>query len=133
MLKRSLACRLPSDYPTPAAFSVIMEAVWLNAQRGPETWAHIPLVEGIGALVVVGGGGTPPLVHDLFFHLAGGPRARVLHMPSATACFDEILDKRDYYCDFYNRNPVSFEFLHTYDRAEAERPEFALPLEEATG
>jgi cyanophycinase len=110
-----------------------METALLNARRGPETWAHIPLVEGEGSLVIVGGGGTPPLVHDLFFHLAGGSRARVLHMPSATATFDEITDKREYYCDFYNRNPESFEFLHTYDRAVAETLEFAEPLNTATG
>jgi cyanophycinase len=110
-----------------------MEIALLNARRGPETWAHIPLEEGVGSLVIVGGGGTPPLVHDLFFHLAGGPRARVLHMPSATITFDEIPDKREYYCDFYDRNPESFEFLHTYDRAVAETPEFAEPLNRATG
>jgi cyanophycinase len=110
-----------------------MEAVLLNARRGPETWAHIPVVQGVGALVIVGGGGTPPLVHDLFFHLAGGPSARVIHIPSATITFNEIPDKREYYCDFYNRNPESFEFLHTYDRSEAERPEFAEPLNRATG
>jgi cyanophycinase len=92
-----------------------------------------PVLEGVGALLIVGGGGTPAMVHDLFFHLAGGPNARVIHLPSATITFEEIPDKREYYCDFYGRNPASFEFLHTYDRAVAERPEFAKPLREATG
>jgi len=90
-------------------------------------------VQGVGALVIVGGGGTPPLVHDLFFHLAGGERAKVVHIPSATRSFEEIPDKRAYYSEFYDRNPASFEFLHTYDRAVAERVEFAEPLRRATG
>ncbi len=93
----------------------------------------MPLQVGVGTLLIVGGGGTPPLVHDLFFHLAGGAAARALHMPSATGAFDEIDDKRAYYCEFYDRNPASFEFLHTYDRAVAQTRAFAAPLDRATG
>jgi cyanophycinase len=92
-----------------------------------------PVLDGVGTLVIVGGGGTPAMVHDLFFHLAGGPPARVVHLPSATRTFEEIPDKREYYREFYTRKLSSFEFLHTYDRAVAERPEFARPLREATG
>jgi cyanophycinase len=95
--------------------------------------SSFPILEGVGTLLIVGGGGTPAMVHDLFFHLAGGPNARVIHMPSATRHFEEITDRREYYCDFYDRNPASFDFLHTYDRTVAERPEFAQPLREATG
>src|SRR5579871_5073225 len=109
-----------------------MESRIANALRGPETWSHIPLQVGVGTLVIVGGGGTPPLVHDLFFHLAGGAAARVLHMPSATASFEKIEDKRDYYSAFYERQPASFEFLHTYDRAIAQTKEFSAPLDAAT-
>jgi cyanophycinase len=83
-------------------------------------------------LVLVGGGGTPPLVHDLFFHLAGGPEGRVLHIPSATRSFEQIEDKRDSYSEFFARNPT-LEFLHTYDRAVAQAREFAAPLDRANG
>jgi cyanophycinase len=110
-----------------------MESRWHHCPRGPIGWNHVPLQPGVGTLLVVGGGGTPPLVHDLFFHLAGGTAARVLHIPSATATFEEIPDKREYYCEFHDRQPASFEFLHTYDRAVAQTKEFAAPLEEATG
>src|SRR5262249_50449829 len=44
-----------------------------------------------------------------------------------------IPDKREYYCDFYDRNPLSFEFLHTYNRTIAEKKEFAESLNRATG
>lgn len=110
-----------------------METRWQHCPRGPLGWTHVPLQAGVGTLLSVGGGGTPPLVHDLFFHLAGGAAARVLHIPSATALFDEIDDKRAYYCEFYDRHPASFEFLHTYDRAVAETRAFAAPLDQATG
>jgi len=110
-----------------------MENRWKHCSRGPLSWAHVPLEVGGGALVIVGGGGTPPSVHDLFFHLAGGPAGRVIHIPSATGKFDEIDDKRAYYCEFYERNPASFEFLHTNDRAVAQRSAFAAPLDQATG
>jgi cyanophycinase len=110
-----------------------METRWQHCPRGPVGWTHVPLQVGAGTLLVVGGGGTPPVVHDLFFHLAGGAAARVLHIPSATGMFDEIEDKRAYYCEFYDRNPASFAFLHTYDRAVAETRAFAAPLDQATG
>jgi cyanophycinase len=110
-----------------------METQAANLLRGPATWSHFPVQQGVGALLIVGGGGTPPLVHDLFFHLAGGSEARLIHIPSATRTFEEIPDRRSYYSEFYGRNPASFEFLHTYDRAVAERREFAEPLNHATG
>jgi hypothetical protein len=94
-----------------------MENRWKHCSRGPHSWAHVPLEVGVGALVLVGGGGTPPSVHDLFFHLAGGPAGRVIHIPSATGKFDEIEDKRAYYCEFYARNPASFAFLTVADLA----------------
>lgn len=110
-----------------------METRSLNVQRGPSCWAHIPVVRGVGALLIVGGGGTPPMVHDLFFHLAGEEEARLIHIPSGTRLFDEIPNKEEYYSEFFGRPHRSFHFLHTYNRAVAERPEFAAPLEQATG
>lgn len=110
-----------------------MESRGTIEPRGPSCWAHIPLVKGVGALLIIGGGHTPSMIHDLFFHLAGDQEAHLIHIPSATRLFDEIPDKRDYYCEFYDPNPASFDFLHTYDRAVAERPEFAAPLSRATG
>lgn len=110
-----------------------METQSVHVPRGPETWSHFPVQQGVGSLLIIGGGGTPPLVHDLFFHLAGGSSARVVHIPSATRTFEEIADRRSYYSEFYGREPASFEFLHTYDRTVAERTEFAEPLNRATG
>ena len=94
-----------------------------------------PVREGIGTLFIVGGAGTPRLIHEEFFRLAGGRKARVIHIPSATIAFGEIKpeDLREEYEEFYSHEPESFDFLHTYDRAVAEDVAFARPLEAATG
>lgn len=96
---------------------------------------HFPAGTGDGTLFIVGGAGTPRLIHEEFFRLAGGRDARVIHIPSATISFGDIRpeDLREEYAEFHAHEPRSFDFLHTYDRAEAERPEFARPLEAATG
>lgn len=96
---------------------------------------HFPLRQGVGTLFIVGGAGTPRLVHEEFFRLAGGRHARVLHIPSATITFGDVKpeDLREEYAEFYSHEPASFDFLHTYDRATAEDPAFARPLEDATG
>ena len=96
---------------------------------------HFQVREGVGTLFVVGGAGTPHLIHEEFFRLAGGRQAQVLHIPSATMAFKEIKaeDLREEYGEFYAHEPESFDFLHTYDRAVAEGPAFARPLDGATG
>jgi cyanophycinase len=100
----------------------------------PETLpVPFPIREGVGTLVIIGGSVTPQVMYDEYFRIAGGPRARVIHIPSATITFEEIEDLRDYYIEFYEQNPASFEFLHTYDRAVAEQKEFAAALDGATG
>jgi cyanophycinase len=96
---------------------------------------HFPLRQGIGTLFIVGGAGTPRLIHEEFFRLAGGRQARVIHIPSATIAFGEIRpeDLREEYAEFFLHEPESFAFLHTYDRSVAEDPAFSRPLEGATG
>jgi cyanophycinase len=89
--------------------------------------------KGVGTLFILGGGVTCQVMYDEYFRIAGGPDARVIHIPSATRTFEEIPDLREYYYEFYEQNPASFTFLHTYDRAVAADPRFAEPLDSATG
>jgi cyanophycinase len=105
---------------------------------GPPAWepntVPVPfaLREGIGALFILGGGATCQVMYDEYFRLAGGPGARVIHIPS-TRTFEEIPDLPAYYYEFYEQKPASFEFLHTRDRSIAASPSFAEPLDRVTG
>src|SRR5262245_3405512 len=111
-----------------------MESKNSVAERPPETRpVPFPTRRGVATLFILGGGVTPQVMVDEYLRLAGGRQARILHIPSATTTFPDIPDLRDYYCEFYEPNPASFAFLHTYDRAVADTPEFAKPLDEATG
>src|SRR5262249_56279889 len=99
-----------------------------SAPREPDTLpVPFPVREGVGTLFILGGGVTPQVMYDEFFRIAGGPRARVIHIPSATITFEEIPDLREYYYEFYEQNPESFEFLHTYARPLTDRSEFTYP------
>jgi len=106
---------------------------------GPPPWepdtvpVPFPIQEGVGTVFILGGGVTCQVMYDEYFRIAGGPRARVIHIPSSTRTFEEIPNLREYYYEFYEQNPESFEFLHTYDRAVAEDPRFAEPLNSVTG
>src|SRR5262245_13051913 len=110
-----------------------------SRSSGPPPWepdtVPVPFEvrQGIGTLFIIGGGSTCQVVYDEYFRIAGSRDARVIHIPSATRTFEEIPDLRDYYNEFYQQNPASFEFLHTYDRAVAADPRFAEPLNNATG
>src|SRR5688500_15662028 len=112
----------------------MMEARAVQGPNHVHCREHFP-ADGGGTLFIVGGAGTPRLIHEEFFRLAGGRRARVIHVPSATIAFGDIKpeDLREEYAEFYRHEPESFDFLHTYDRAVAQGPEFARPLDGATG
>lgn len=106
---------------------------------GPPPWepntVPVPfeIREGVATLFILGGGVTCQVMYDEYFRIAGGKDARVIHIPSSTRTFEEIPDLREYYYEFYEQNPASFEFLHTYDRAVAENPKFAAPLDSVSG
>jgi cyanophycinase len=85
-----------------------------------------------GALVICGGGRIPDSVRDRFFELAGGHRARIVVIPTASIYADEprtllTLDP------WKKRGPASVRLLHTRRCEVADDPEFARPLTEATG
>jgi cyanophycinase len=111
----------------------------MESRSAPAVWepntVPVPfsVADGIGTIFILGGGVTPQVVYDEYFRIAGGPKARVIHIPSATRTFADIPDLREYYYEFYEQGPASFEFLHTYDRAVAQTREFAEPLNSVTG
>jgi cyanophycinase len=84
-----------------------------------------------GALVIVGGGGLPDPIRDRFLELAGGEKARLVIIPTASFKADQphLLTSRQYWAA---QGVASVKLLHTRSRAEANSPEFCRPLTEAT-
>lgn len=85
-----------------------------------------------GTLMVCGGGALPNEVYDEFVRLAGGPKGKVVLIPSAYPYpSPEALAFR---FNGWLQYPVqSFTFLHAGSREEAEKEEVSQPLAEATG
>ena len=85
-----------------------------------------------GSLVICGGGGVPEPAWRRFVELAGGRDARILIVPTANLGGDPIEDHSPIR-EWKRRGAGSVEWLHARTRAEAEDPNFALPLTKATG
>jgi cyanophycinase len=89
-------------------------------------------ISGGGTLMVCGGGNLPEEVYDEFVKLAGGPKGKLVLIPSAYPY--ENREALEYRFNGWLQYPtVSFHFLHADSREEADSEEFAKPLEEATG
>jgi len=85
-----------------------------------------------GSLVIGGGGPLPDEVLDRFAELAGGPRARVVVIPTADPGAS-LVDPAEYAAPWRKRGVASVRVIHTLSRAEADVPDFARPLDGATG
>jgi cyanophycinase len=87
-----------------------------------------------GALVICGGGGLPDPVIEEFVRLAGGPKARIVVIPTASGYADgPAADLAGFLEPWSKRGVASAVMLHTRSRAKADEPGFTRPLEEATG
>jgi cyanophycinase len=109
--------------------ALLTAALFLN----PALRAAEPRAQDLpGALVIVGGGGLPPAIRDCFLQLAGGKKARLVVIPTASARFEATGVSLSY--NFWKSQDVaSVVLLHAHQRAEADRPEFVRPLTQATG
>src|SRR5262245_26257423 len=104
----------------------------LQPTRAAETAGSPLVLKTTGSLVVVGGGKLPPLVAAKFLELAGGKKARLVVIPTAS----EIADKPQpspSYLFWQSQGAASVELLHTRDRKRADDLNFIRPLESATG
>jgi cyanophycinase len=87
-----------------------------------------------GALVICGGGGLPEPVQREFVRLAGGPKAKVVVIPTASGYADGPAATLAEFLEPWNKQGVaSAVLLHTRSRAKADEPGFTRPFEEATG
>jgi cyanophycinase len=89
-----------------------------------------------GTLVIVGGGLMPDTVRDRFLELGGGPKARLVVIPTASRRVDAGIEKvasYSYWMPLEKESKVSsVSFLHTRNREEADDPKFVKPLLDAS-
>ena len=85
-----------------------------------------------GSLVIAGGGSLPDQVMDRFMKLAGGEKAPLVIIPTASRRADEE-ETKSLLASWQDRKSASLTLLHTRSRDQANDPGFLKPLARATG
>lgn len=83
-----------------------------------------------GALVIGGGGTLPNEVRQRFVDLIGGRQAKLVVIPAYDADQIQVARITDYWREF---GAAEVQVVQARDQADANRPEFIKPLEQATG
>jgi len=87
-----------------------------------------------GTRLLAGGGKLPPEIFARFLELAGGDRAKVVLIPTASQTADDPKENEDTLRLYRERLPgAEVTLLHTRDRAVADDETFCVPLARATG
>jgi len=84
-----------------------------------------------GVLIVYGGGKLSDAALDRFLELAGGDKARLVVIPTATEKADDV-ELDSYATTWRNRGFRTVDVLHTCDRTVADSDAFTAPLKSAT-
>ncbi len=124
-------------------YAVLCSGVGLVAFLGWSYWSFThaaadpkPIIGVVrpsgGALVICGGGGVPDSVRQRFAELAGGPKAKIVVIPTASIYADDTSRTLPSLDPWKKYQPASLQLLHTRKRDMADDPEFAKPLAEAT-
>jgi cyanophycinase len=101
---------------------------------GPAAAAPLPApTELPGPLVIVGGGKMPDDVRKAFFDLAGGKKAKIVVVPTASESADDAAKADSFLAGWKALEPESVALLHTRDRKTADDPAFSKALADATG
>jgi cyanophycinase len=90
------------------------------------------VVKSPGSLLLVGGGNVTTSIRNRFVELAGGKKAHLVVVPTASTRSDRN-EVSPSYLMWRSQDVSSVETLHTRDRLQADDPEFIKPLEQATG
>ena len=85
-----------------------------------------------GALVICGGGKTPKDALDRFVQLAGGEKAHLVIIPTASDNADKTPAEK-VLAPWKTRKVASVVVLHTRSKQTANNPTFYAPLQKATG
>jgi cyanophycinase len=123
-----------------ALLALVCVALALTSSGTPvgpaEEADDLPLQQMTGSLVIAGGGLLPAAVRDRFLKLAGGSRARLVVIPTASPSVDTGSLQQHSSCaawqDLAGR-VESLVFLHTRQRTQANEASFIRPLTRATG
>ena len=83
-----------------------------------------------GSLILAGGGNLDQSIKDRFMELAGGPKAKLVVIPTASTTADT--PDTDHGAAWRTFNPATLSVLHTRERSRANEPDFVQPLREAT-
>ena len=83
-----------------------------------------------GTLLIAGGGELPDRVQRQFVELAGGANAKLVIIPGV---YVEDSFVKLYFDEWNSCGPASVHVLNASSPEEANNPEFAAPLDEATG
>jgi cyanophycinase len=112
-----------------AAWTMVVLAVtssWAE-EDGPSAAG----VQGIeGTLVICGGGRLPEEVIGRFVEAAGGPKANLVLVPTASSFADRADPER--YLAPWRERVASVTLLHTRSRETADQDDFVTPLRQAT-
>lgn len=85
-----------------------------------------------GSLLMVGGGKISDPIRTRFLELAGGKKAKLVVVPTASARIDRG-EVSSSYLFWRAQDVTSVDVLHTRSREQASDPTFLQPLESATG
>lgn len=100
---------------------------WLTAQT-PIDPHGVP-----GTRIIVGGGKLTDAIIGRFVELAGGERARIIVVPTASARADDAAEQQKTLESWQQRAPkATVTVLHTRERAVADSEAFCAPLQAAT-
>jgi cyanophycinase len=113
-----------------AVAGIILLGVPAEAAAPPAAKPPLSVQVSAGTLVIVGGGMLPDAIRDRFLQLAGGKKARLVVIPTASGRSDRLMRAYRYW---KVQGAASVDMLDTSSRARANDPEFVKPLREATG
>jgi cyanophycinase len=111
------------------AFSLVC-IFWQTALAQHDPTAQEPLRKLGGSLLLHGGGKMDKRVRETFVELAGGPQAKIVIVPSASA---EIMPDEELLKNWQDFSVTSLKLLHATSREQADTEEFQTALQEATG
>lgn len=116
----------------PLALLIVLVLAWsfVEAQPSAEPRVHPGGIDG--ALVVCGGGKLPAAIYERFVQLAGGEKAKLVIIPTASETADKG-EVEKLLSPWMARKVASAVALHTRGRKNADDPKFVEPLREATG